>query len=73
MTMRPPWITDRDPTEPGHYLTSMVIDIQDDGNVSRFVRLEHWDGRRWDTLGGYVRVEGWWWMPEPIQLPKETT
>lgn len=58
-----PWITDKDPPQPGRYLVSLSIDVHDDGNLSRFVNMARWDGT-WN-VGGYVTVEGWYWEPEP--------
>ena len=57
----PPWVTDREPPSPGWYL--LRVAIQDDDVTMLSVRLDHWTGSIWDTLGGYCEARGWMERP----------
>lgn len=48
-----------DPPREGYYLVTVQTD-----EGPPFVRMERWDGARWATLGGYVTVRAWDWVPE---------
>ena len=61
----PPWVHDRLPPGPGWYLVTVERDVQDDGNVTRSVRIDHWDGQCWDSVGAYSHVVAWVGMPVP--------
>src|SRR5689334_2383465 len=61
----PPWRIGP-PPEPGFYLVTIAIDVHDDGNESRVVRLEHWNGERYTSIGGYSRAVAWMRLPPPI-------
>lgn len=56
---RTPWKQGAPPVE-GHYLVTVTTD-----EGSPFVRLERWDGERWTTLGAYVTVLAWDYLPQP--------
>ncbi|HXE08329.1 MAG TPA: hypothetical protein VN612_10555 [Acidobacteriaceae bacterium] len=57
-----------EPPEPGFYLVTVEVDIFDDGNVSRSVRMERWDGERFPLMGGYATFVAWMPLPRPFSF-----
>jgi hypothetical protein len=60
-----PWVTNRDPPAPGHYLVRCEISNPEGFDYTPFVRWERWDGATWATLGGYTVPTGWMEGPPP--------